>query len=260
MIAQVTAASLVSENKVLCHPASVDSIPSSAGREDHVSMGATSATKAARVITNARVGVAIEMMVAAQGLDMRLPLRAGAGVARGARRDPRSACDAHGRPRARTRHARDRGDDRRDADRCDAQSRQRSARWPEPVLVATTAALCAAAFTAGTIDAIAGGGGLITVPALLAAGLPAHAVLGTNKGQSTFGSFSALASFCRAGALDRDARARCSRGASSARCAAPRSCSSCRPRRCAPWCSCSSSASPPPSRFAPTSAPARARP
>lgn len=81
MIAQVTAAALVSENKVLCHPASVDSIPSSAGREDHVSMGATSATKAARVIANARVGIAIEMMVAAQGLDVRLPLRPGAGVA-----------------------------------------------------------------------------------------------------------------------------------------------------------------------------------
>jgi histidine ammonia-lyase len=55
MIAQVTAASLVSENKILCHPASVDSIPSSAGREDHVSMGATSALKAARVVRNARM-------------------------------------------------------------------------------------------------------------------------------------------------------------------------------------------------------------
>ncbi len=80
MIAQVSAASLVSENKVLCHPASVDSIPSSAGREDHVSMGATSATKAARVVANARMGVAIEMLVAAQGLDARLPLRPGPGV------------------------------------------------------------------------------------------------------------------------------------------------------------------------------------
>ncbi len=81
MIAQVTSASLVSENKVLCHPASVDSIPSSAGREDHVSMGATSATKASRVIANARMSIAIETLVAAQGLDMRLPLRAGRGVA-----------------------------------------------------------------------------------------------------------------------------------------------------------------------------------
>ncbi len=81
MIAQVTSASLVSENKVLCHPASVDSIPSSAGREDHVSMGATSATKAGRVVANARMSIAIEALVAAQGLDSRLPLRAGGGVA-----------------------------------------------------------------------------------------------------------------------------------------------------------------------------------
>jgi histidine ammonia-lyase len=81
MIAQVTAASLVTENKVLCHPASVDSIPSSAGREDHVSMGATSASKCARVVANVRVGLAIEMLVAAQGLDVRAPLRPGRGVA-----------------------------------------------------------------------------------------------------------------------------------------------------------------------------------
>ncbi len=71
-----------------------------------------------------------------------------------------------------------------------------------------TALLCAAAFTAGTIDAIAGGGGLITVPALLAAGLPAHAVLGTNKGQSTWGSLSALVSYWRGGAIDRERVAR----------------------------------------------------
>ncbi len=80
MIAQVTAAALVSENKVLCHPASVDSIPSSAGKEDHVSMGSVSARKAARVVDHVRKGLAIEMLVAAQGLDMRLPLSPGAGV------------------------------------------------------------------------------------------------------------------------------------------------------------------------------------
>jgi histidine ammonia-lyase len=80
MIAQVTAAALVSENKVLCHPASVDSIPSSAGKEDHVSMGSVSATKAARVVEHLRQVLAIEIMVAAQGLDLRLPLRAGAGA------------------------------------------------------------------------------------------------------------------------------------------------------------------------------------
>lgn len=63
-------------------------------------------------------------------------------------------------------------------------------------------ALCAAAFCAGTVDAIAGGGGLITVPALLSAGLPPQLALGTNKGQSTFGSLSALINFWRMGALD----------------------------------------------------------
>jgi histidine ammonia-lyase len=80
MIAQVTAAALVSENKVLCHPASVDSIPSSAGKEDHVSMGSISARKAARVVEHVRQVLAIEILVAAQGLDLRLPLEPGRGV------------------------------------------------------------------------------------------------------------------------------------------------------------------------------------
>ena len=57
------------------------------------------------------------------------------------------------------------------------------------------AALVAAAFTAGFIDAIAGGGGLVTVPALLAVGLPPHLALGTNKGQAVWGSGAALANF-----------------------------------------------------------------
>ncbi len=81
MIAQVTAASLVSENKVLCHPASVDSIPSSAGKEDHVSMGSVGARKLGMVVENVRRGLAIELLTAAAGLDQRLPLRAGKGVA-----------------------------------------------------------------------------------------------------------------------------------------------------------------------------------
>lgn len=68
--------------------------------------------------------------------------------------------------------------------------------------VGTIAALTLVAFAAGTIDAIAGGGGLLTLPALLAAGLPAHVALGTNKGQSVFGSLSATWSFFRAGKLD----------------------------------------------------------
>jgi hypothetical protein len=59
--------------------------------------------------------------------------------------------------------------------------------------------LCAAALSAGFVDAIAGGGGLLTLPSLLATGLPTHVALGTNKGQSVFGSFAALARFARAG-------------------------------------------------------------
>ncbi len=81
MIAQVAAASLVSENKVLCHPASVDSIPSSAGKEDHVSMGSISARKLLSVVDNVRRGLAIEILVATAGLDQRLPLRPSSGVA-----------------------------------------------------------------------------------------------------------------------------------------------------------------------------------
>ncbi len=75
MIAQVSAAALVSENKVLAHPASVDSIPSSAGREDHVSMGATSALKLAMIHDHVRNVLAIELLCAAQGIDLRRPLR-----------------------------------------------------------------------------------------------------------------------------------------------------------------------------------------
>jgi histidine ammonia-lyase len=81
MIAQVTSASLVSENKVLCHPASVDSIPSSAGKEDHVSMGSVSAKKLREVVKNARSCLAIEIMTAAAGLDQRTPLVPSRGVA-----------------------------------------------------------------------------------------------------------------------------------------------------------------------------------
>ena len=66
-----------------------------------------------------------------------------------------------------------------------------------------TAFLCAAALGAGFVDAIAGGGGLITVPALMAAGLPLDLVFGTNKGQSVFGSFAAVLRFGRGGMLDR---------------------------------------------------------
>jgi histidine ammonia-lyase len=80
MIAQVASASLVSENKVLCHPASVDSIPSSAGREDHVSMGSVSARKLRDVVANVTTSLAIELLTACQGLEQRRPLRSSAGV------------------------------------------------------------------------------------------------------------------------------------------------------------------------------------
>jgi histidine ammonia-lyase len=75
MIAQVTAAALVSESKTLSHPASVDSIPTSANKEDHVSMGATAAWKFARAVDNLEKVIAIELMCAAQALELRRPLR-----------------------------------------------------------------------------------------------------------------------------------------------------------------------------------------
>jgi len=80
MIPQYTAAALVSENKVLCHPASVDSIPTSLGQEDHVSMGAISALKLINVLRNVEHVLAIELLTATQALDYRLPLRPGRGV------------------------------------------------------------------------------------------------------------------------------------------------------------------------------------
>ncbi len=80
MIAQYVAAALVNEIKILAHPASIDSIPTSAGMEDFVSMGATSAHKLLRVIEQAQQVVAIELMCAAQLLDFRLPLQPGIGV------------------------------------------------------------------------------------------------------------------------------------------------------------------------------------
>jgi len=80
MMAHVTAASLVSENKILCHPASVDSIPTEANQEDHVSMGPIAARKARLVVGQARQVVAIEILSACQALDFLAPLRAGRGA------------------------------------------------------------------------------------------------------------------------------------------------------------------------------------
>ena len=82
MIPQYTAAALVSENKVLCHPASVDSLPTSLGQEDHVSMGSISAVKLLQVFSNVEIVLAIELLAASQALDYRHPLRAGRGVDR----------------------------------------------------------------------------------------------------------------------------------------------------------------------------------
>jgi histidine ammonia-lyase len=75
MIPQYTAASIVNQNKQLCTPSSVDSIESSQGQEDHVSMGANAATKAYRVAQNTKRILAIELFNAAQALDFRKPLK-----------------------------------------------------------------------------------------------------------------------------------------------------------------------------------------
>jgi histidine ammonia-lyase len=80
MIPQYVAASLVSENKLLCHPASVDSIPTSAGQEDHVSMGNAAGLKAWQVLANAERVLAIELLAGAQGVEFLAPLEPGAGV------------------------------------------------------------------------------------------------------------------------------------------------------------------------------------
>ncbi|MDO9392264.1 MAG: histidine ammonia-lyase [bacterium] len=80
MITQNTAASLVSENKVLAHPSSVDSIPTSANQEDHVSMGTFGARKAGQICGNVRYVLACELLAAAQGLEFLKPLKPGKGV------------------------------------------------------------------------------------------------------------------------------------------------------------------------------------
>src|SRR6266542_2321436 len=81
MIPQYVAASLVSESKTLCHPASVDSIPTSAGQEDHVSMGNAAGLKAWQVLANSERVLAIELLAGAQAVEFLAPLEPGAGVA-----------------------------------------------------------------------------------------------------------------------------------------------------------------------------------
>jgi histidine ammonia-lyase len=83
MMAQVTVAALLNECKVLSHPASVDSVPTSGGKEDHVSMGMTSALKFRQIVENVELGLAVELLAAAEGLEFRKPLKPGAGALKG---------------------------------------------------------------------------------------------------------------------------------------------------------------------------------
>ncbi len=80
MITQYAAAALVSENKVLSHPACVDSIPTSANKEDHVSMGTISARKAREIVKNTENVIAIELLCGAQAMDLFTNMKPGKGV------------------------------------------------------------------------------------------------------------------------------------------------------------------------------------
>lgn len=80
MIAHVTAVALLNEAKILAHPASVDNLPTSGGKEDHVSMGMTSALKLRAIVDLAEGVLAIEMLAAAEGLEYRKPLKPGLGA------------------------------------------------------------------------------------------------------------------------------------------------------------------------------------
>ena len=82
MMTQVTAVALLSEAKVLAHPASIDNVPTDGGKEDHVSMGMTAATKLRTIVENAEHVLAIELLAAAEGLEYRAPLQPGEGVRR----------------------------------------------------------------------------------------------------------------------------------------------------------------------------------
>ena len=80
MVAQICAVSLLSEAKILAHPASVDNVPTSGDKEDHVSMGMTAAVKLRQIAVNAGQAIAIELLAAAEGLDYRAPLRSSAPI------------------------------------------------------------------------------------------------------------------------------------------------------------------------------------
>jgi histidine ammonia-lyase len=81
MMLQVTAVALLSEAKILAHPASADNVPTDGGKEDHVSMGMTAATKLRTIVNLAEQVIAIELITAAEGLEHRKPLAPGPGVA-----------------------------------------------------------------------------------------------------------------------------------------------------------------------------------
>ena len=98
MIPQVTAAALVSENKSLAFPASVDSIPTSAGQEDHVSMAPIAARKARQIARNAAGVIAIELIAAAQGIDYHAPLKTSRKAASGPRQGARALAAPRRRP------------------------------------------------------------------------------------------------------------------------------------------------------------------
>src|SRR5438046_8388278 len=82
MMLQIVAAALLSEAKVLAHPASIDNVPTDGGKEDHVSMGMTAATKFRSIVELAELVTAIELITAAEGLEYRAPLQPGRGVKR----------------------------------------------------------------------------------------------------------------------------------------------------------------------------------
>lgn len=112
MIPQYTAAALVSENKILCHPASVDSIPTSLGQEDHVSMGSISAFKLLSVLRNVERILAVELLTSAQALDFRSAFAPGDGVSL-----------AHKALRTEIKHAEQDYEVRNDLDQCAAMLR-----------------------------------------------------------------------------------------------------------------------------------------
>src|SRR5919199_6412242 len=82
MVTQIVAVALLNECKVLAHPATTDNLPTDGGKEDHVSMGMTAAVKLRRVVENAELIAAIELLTSAEALEYRAPLRPGRGVAR----------------------------------------------------------------------------------------------------------------------------------------------------------------------------------